>query len=182
MLLWFLLTLGLAIVSIVMISRIIAKLAFLEAATNYTFEIQQARRFEKNYFLYGTNLADALEHVHNARGILEAQGRNIVAVIGQPAFDVMAANLGQYEALLSRLREEDQGRPARAGAAPLTGSRPKGDFRLSAASEIETRLREHGAEMVAVAEDLVVKERKSVSSIWRCRRESPWRSWESSSC
>ena len=97
LLLWFLLTLGLAIVSMVMISRIIAKLAFLEAATNYTFEIQQAQHFEKNYFLYGTNLADALEHVHNARGILEAEGRNIVAVTGQPAFDVMAANLGHYE-------------------------------------------------------------------------------------
>ncbi len=110
LLLWFLLTLALAIVSIGMISRIMAKLAFLEAATNYTFEIQQARRFEKNYFLYRTNLGDALEHVHNARSILEEEGSNIVAVIGHPAFDTMTRHLAQYEELISRLPKAEQSR------------------------------------------------------------------------
>jgi two-component system NtrC family sensor kinase len=150
-LLWFLLTLTLAIVSIEMISRIIAKLAFLEAATNYTFEIQQARRFEKNYFLYRTNLSDALEHVHSARGILEEEGRNIVSVIGRPAFDTMTGHLQQYEELISRLPQTEQNQDLLLPAAPL--------------AKIEAKLREHGADMVAVAEDLVLKERKSVNSM-----------------
>jgi two-component system NtrC family sensor kinase len=159
LLLWFLLTLALAIVSVVLISRIIAKLAFMEAATNFTFEIQQARRFEKNYFLYRTNLGDALEHVHNARSILEEEGRNIVAVIGQPDFDTMAGHLKQYEALISRLLKTDQSGGARPDASQL--------------AQIEVELREHGAKMVAVAEDLVLKERRSVSSMLAMSRRVP---------
>ena len=104
-LLWFLSSLGLAIVSIAIVSRIRTKVAFMEAAVNYTFEIQQARRFEKNYFLYRTNLSDALEHVHNARAILEEERHNIAAVVGQSDFDTMARHLKRYEELLSRLLE-----------------------------------------------------------------------------
>jgi len=150
-LLWFLSSLGLAIVSIAIISRIRTKVAVLETATNYTFEIQQARRFEKNYFLYGTNLADALEHVHNARDILMREGRDIAAVVGQQGLDTMARHLGQYEELLSRLLETEQSSSARLDP--------------SQRGRIEGQLRQHGAEMVAVAEELVSKERKSVNSM-----------------
>jgi two-component system NtrC family sensor kinase len=158
-LLWLLLTLALAVASIVMISRIIAKLAFMEAATNYTFEVQQARRFEKNYFLYGTNLADAQQHVQNARAILEEEGPNILAVVGQADFDKMAGHLEQYEGLISRLLEMDRSQPAGRDASQLT--------------EIEAELRKHGAEMVAVAEDLVLQERKSVSSMLAMSQRVP---------
>ena len=150
-LLWFLSTLALAIVSIVIISRIRTKLAFMEAATNYTFEIQQARRFEKNYFLYGTNLTDALEHVHNARAILEKERHNIAGVVGQSDFDTMAGHLKRYEELISQLLEMDQS----------NGTNPD----ALKSSEIERELRQHGAVMVAVAEDLVSEERKSVNSM-----------------
>ena len=150
-LLWFLSSLGLAIVSIAIISRIRTKVAVMDAATNYTFEIQQARRFEKNYFLYGTNLTDALEHVHNAGAILEREGHNIAAVVGQHGFDTMAGHLKQYEELVSRLLETEQSQAARLDSSQLT--------------KIEGELRQHGAEMVAVAENLVSKERKSVNSM-----------------
>jgi len=150
-LLWFLSTLALAIVSIVIISRIRTKLTFMEAATNYTFEIQQARRFEKNYFLYGTNLTDALEHVHNARAILEKERHNIAAVVGQSDFRTMAGHLKHYEKLISQL---------------LAMGQRKGTNRDSSQlHEIEDGLRKHGAVMVAVAEDLVSEERKSVHSM-----------------
>jgi two-component system NtrC family sensor kinase len=157
-LVWFLSTLVLAVISVVMISRIIAKLAFMEAATNYTFQIQQARRFEKNYFLYRTNLGDALEHVREARGILDEEEGNIVAVIGQPGFDTMTRHLAQYEGLLSGLRDEDREEKS-LDAAHLT--------------KVEAELRQHGAEMVAVAEDLVLKERKSVRSMLAMSQRVP---------
>jgi two-component system NtrC family sensor kinase len=157
--LWFLLTLALAIVSIVMISRIMAKLAFMEAATSYTFEIQQARRFEKNYFLYRTNLGDALEHVHNARRILDEEGHNIVGVIGQPGLDTMAGHLRQYEGLISRLWERERGKGEPVDAPRL--------------AEVEAEVRQHGAEMVAVAEDLVLKERNSVRSMLAMSQRVP---------
>lgn len=149
--LWFLLTLAIALVSILIISRIRTKLVFMEATTNYTFEIQQARRFEKNYFLYRTNLDDALEHVHNARAILEKERQNIAAVVGQSGFNTMAEHLKRYEELIFQLVRIDKQNEANPDASQL--------------NDIEGELRKHGAEMVAVAEDLVSKERKSLNSM-----------------
>lgn len=150
-LLWFLFSLGLAVVSITIVSRIRTKVVFMEAAVNYTFEIQQARRFEKNYFLYQTNLTDALEHVHNASAILEAQRDSMTAVVGQSGFDTMASHLNRYQELLARLSKINRTRDAGLATSRL--------------SAIEVELREHGAEMVAVAEDLVAQERGSVNSM-----------------
>ena len=150
-LLWFLSSLGLAIVSIVIISRIRTKVVFMEAASNYTFEIQQARRFEKNFFLYRTNLTDALEHVHNARAILERESHNIAAVVGPSGFDTMAGHLRRYEELISQLAEID-----------LSNGTNRDSSQLN---DIEEELREHGAQMVTVAENLVSEERKTVNSM-----------------
>jgi two-component system, NtrC family, sensor kinase len=158
-LLWFLFSLALAIVSIAIVSRIRTKVILLEAAVHYSFEIQQARRFEKNYFLYRTNLADALEHVHQASRILEEERQNITGVVGQPRFDTMARHLQQYEDLLSRLQEMDQRRTADADP-PQFG-------------QIEEGLREHGAEMIAVAEDVVARERASVNSMLAISQRIP---------
>ena len=63
--LWFILSLGITIASIVILTKIEEKLYFMESAGKYIFEVQQARRFEKNYFLYGTNLDDSLELVQS---------------------------------------------------------------------------------------------------------------------
>jgi signal transduction histidine kinase len=153
------LSLALAIVSIVIISRIRVTVAFMEAAGNYTFEIQQARRFEKNYFLYRTNLTDALEHVHNADAILQREGHNIAAVVGQSGFDTMVAHLKRYEQLVTQLREMDQSTGTNQDSSQL--------------AEVEDELREHGAEMVAVAEDLVSEERKSVNSMLMVSQRIP---------
>jgi len=151
--------LGLAIVSIVIISRIKTKVVFMEAAAKYTFEIQQARRFEKNYFLYRTNLADALEHIHNARAILMEEGHNIAAVVGQSDFDTMARHLKRYEELISQLGEPDQSDETNQDSSQL--------------NKIEDELREHGAEMVSVAENLVAKERMAVNSMLAMSQRIP---------
>jgi signal transduction histidine kinase len=150
-LLWFLSSLGLAVVSIVLVSRIQTKVAFMEAAAAYTFEIQQARRFEKNYLLYQTNLTDAQLHVHNASTILEREGENMAAAVGVIPFDTMAGHLRRYEELIYQLVEPGQ----------INGTNQDG----SQLHEIEEELREHGAEMVTVAEHLVSEERKAVNSM-----------------
>ena len=49
--------------------EILKKTQFLVIADRYTNEIQQARRFEKNYFLYGTNLENVLEHAIVAKAL-----------------------------------------------------------------------------------------------------------------
>ena len=45
--LWFILSLGITIASIVIVSEIENKLYFMESAAKYIFEVQQARRFEQ---------------------------------------------------------------------------------------------------------------------------------------
>ncbi len=155
---WFLLSLGLAVVSIVTVSRIQEKLNFTGAVDRYTFEIQQARRFEKNYFLYHTNLTDALDHVHQAQDILDRERENIAAVIGDAGVRSMVSHVGRYESLLVQLQALDRtGNPAAS----------------EGYTEIEAGLREHGAEMVAVAEDLVARERRAVSAMLRISERIP---------
>ena len=149
-LLLFLVSLGITVASLLILDRIEDKLLFLESATSYTFEIQQARRFEKNYFLYGTNLDDALEHVRNAEATLEGQSEPISDVVGKANFDTMERHLKRYEGLLVQLSEfKDQ---------PSTEAPPHHP-------EIEAELRGHGAQMVKVAQDLVNEERHSVNTM-----------------
>ena len=137
-----------------------AKLHILGAVDRYTFEIQQARRFEKNYFLYGTNLDDALAVVHGARDILEQESEHMAAVIGLAAVHTMRGHVRRYEELLSELQTPSGGQDAaRADAAR--------------ADAIESELRVHGAEMVSVAEDLATRERRDVQGTCWWRR-SAW--------
>ncbi len=138
------LSLGIALVSILTTSRIQDKIYFLEATGRYTFEIQQARRFEKNYFLYHTNLQDALEHVRKAREILDQERENIVAAVGAEEMRTMSHHLARYEQLLGSLSQ------------PTFPAEHR---------DIEARLREHGAEMVSVADQLLAKERQTLDSM-----------------
>jgi len=143
----FLIGLGGDIASVIMLNRIRNKIVFLESAGNYSFEVQQARRFEKNYFLYRTNLADAREHVRRARKILQRDRDEIASVVGAAHFETMEGHVKRYEELLNRLAEPDG----------------EGEVYVAPSyDEIEEELREHGAEMVAVAEQLLAKERESV--------------------
>jgi signal transduction histidine kinase len=155
---WFILTAGLATASILTLSGIDQKLKFTAAVDRYTFEIQQARRFEKNFFLYGTNLPDALVHVQNAQGILDQEHDQILTVIGEPGLQSMTEHLVHYRSLLDRLSslQFDQGWP------------DERDY-----PEIEAGLRENGAEMVAEAEDLLTQERRAVDSMLRISRRIP---------
>lgn len=145
-LLWFALSLGITVVSIVLIGRVQAKLRIVEAVDRYTFEIQQARRFEKNFFLYHTNLGDALAQAQAALGILARDSASIVSVIGEASAEAMRVRVQRYQQLLARLAEP---RPRAAGP---------GD-------PVEAELRRHGAEMVQMAEDLAARERASVAAM-----------------
>ena len=66
----FVFTCGITIAAMAFISSIAKRQSLLETAGKIEFEIQQARRFEKNWFLYGTNLYDALNNVQNAKNLL----------------------------------------------------------------------------------------------------------------
>jgi two-component system, NtrC family, sensor kinase len=150
LLVWFVVSLGLAIASIVTISLIKQKLHFTEAVDSFSFEVQQARRFEKNFFLYHTNLSDALDHVRNAELTLARQRENIITVIGQSDYAAMGSYLTRYEELLVLLQQIE----LRADTATQASY-----------AEVEAGLRDYGSELIAVVEDLVARERASVESM-----------------
>jgi signal transduction histidine kinase len=156
--LWFILSLGITIASIVIMSKIEEKLYFMESAGKYIFEVQQARRFEKNYFLYGTNLDDSLKQVRLADSILENNSEKMIAVVGKQSFDGMDHHIRLYEELLTKLQELDK-RPAQNAPANI--------------NQIEDALREHGAKMVAAAENLLARERQSVNHMIYLSKRGP---------
>ncbi len=131
---------------IVFISKLGAKQLFIEKAGNYTFEIQQARRFEKNFLLYGTDLFDALVDVNNAQTVLEASRQDFIATIGESAFNRMAANLKRYHDLLESLEKMGTG-------SDVVTADQRGRF--------QSELRRSGAELVTDAANAIDQERLS---------------------
>jgi two-component system NtrC family sensor kinase len=156
--LWFILSLGITIASILIVGKIETKLYFMESAAKYIFEVQQARRFEKNYFLYGTNLDDSLKQVRLADSILESNSEKMIAVVGKQSFDAMDHHIHLYEELLTKLQVLDKQRPQNS---------------IAQFNQIEDELRKHGAEMVAAAENLLARERQSVNHMIYLSKRGP---------
>ena len=94
-------------------SRVEREIHLYEVTSKFEFEIDQARRFEKNFFLHGTNLDDALEQAHSARRILRENADGFAGIVGQAASNQIGASLQAYEdrlTSLSSIRREDPAR------------------------------------------------------------------------
>jgi signal transduction histidine kinase len=146
-----------SITYLIMGGQVDKKVKFMETLNNYSFQIQQARRYEKNFFLYKTNLLDALDIVQNAREILKKEGKDITSIIGQNKFNFMVSHLDRYENLLGSLRARSSEK----------------EWRPQELIKIEKELRQHGAEMISMATNLVEKERKDVEAMTQWSRQVP---------
>ena len=140
----FLLICAVVIAAVVFLSGLGAKQLFIEKAGNYLYEIQQARRFEKNYLLYGTDFENALSFVDNAEKVLQAARGDFRAVIGEGAYIRMSDNLKRYQDLLTRIGA------LRAKADALTATKER---------IIQADLRRSGGELVSDAANTIDKER-----------------------
>ena len=76
------------------------KLHFLEISNDFIVEIIQARRFEKNFFLYATNLNDALENVYQAKAIFDKNTGELKQVLGPDSYEKMVSGLNHYGEIL----------------------------------------------------------------------------------
>ena len=157
-LLFFLLSTGMTVTAWMTLNRLEKKLKFLDIADRYTTEIQQARRFEKNYFLYGTNLEEVQEHVQNASTLLTSGKVELESVIGEKTFLRVEEHLQKYIQRLEKLRDMDQDR--------VPGTIPQHP-------NSEAELREHGAAMVSQALKLAEEERKSVQLMLKLFKRLP---------
>ena len=145
----FLLICAITVVAVIFISKLGAKQLFLEKAGNYVFEIQQARRFEKNYLLYGTDLHDALSFVNNAQDVLETSKKDFYYIIGERAFTNMANILEHYRDLLENLDK----------LAGKTDSKTEDKRGM-----LQVELRRAGAELVSDASSAIDQERLSINT------------------
>jgi len=139
--------------SIFTIAQVMDKIEFLETSDNYKAEIQEARRFEKNYLLYGTNLNDAQEHLQNAEKILKDNAKSIEKILGNDDFNIMNEHLKDYHNLLSKL-----------------GGRNNEEEKKA----IENALRDHGSQMIETALDFERIERQSVEEMLVLTRRIPF--------
>jgi two-component system NtrC family sensor kinase len=145
----FILNSVLIVAALLFISHFTKQQELLERAGNFEFEIQQARRFEKNYFLYGTNLYDALNNAQNAQNLLRDFEKELRQVIGNHAYELMTYNLARYIESLEKLRSIDS-----------TDKESAAKMKLA----IESELRNFGAAMVANASNAIDQERLRVQT------------------
>ena len=147
----FLLAVGIASVMLHTMYQVENRLQLLQLVNDFVIEIDQARRYEKNYFLYGTNLDDALEIVYEAKHIFERQNEEFSDILGKNNHRIVIENLDNYRNLLERLSKLDL------DTKQTEESRKQKDI-------IEQDLRQHGHKLISFSQDLMNKLRVSVSA------------------
>ncbi|MEW5913431.1 MAG: HAMP domain-containing sensor histidine kinase [Thermodesulfobacteriota bacterium] len=152
----FVLAVGVAVALVYNFHSMESKIRFLEIVNDYVMEVEQARRFEKNFLLYGSNLRDALDNVFLAEQILTRNAGELAAVMGSGWSEVMLPKLRGYQGLLERL-----GRLQGAG-----GGAPSG----RAAQDLQAQVRKEGQELVSAAQSLLSTEKASLSATTRRSR------------
>ncbi|MEW5984717.1 MAG: ATP-binding protein [Acidobacteriota bacterium] len=152
---------GSVLASWFLLSQAQRKLDLLVVVDRLTIEVQQARRFEKNYLLYGTNLADALEHARQASELLAAHlaGGERDPALSERTLATLARDLGQYEDLLTSLAR---------GAHDPTVSTAAQDR-----DELVARVRDRGARTTSDVLQMAADERRSVQDTLNVAKRIP---------
>jgi len=131
--------------AVLLLQQVRQKQVFFEKVSHFVFELQQARRFEKNFFLYGTNLQEAITNVHVARAYLRKNQSEIEAVIGGQGLQSMLSGIASYQKALEQLLDN-----------PAPSRERK---------RIESALRKYGALLISDAEDTLERERQANSDV-----------------
>jgi signal transduction histidine kinase len=155
-LIFFLVVAGVSLTTIYMLSDINDRVALVTLADRFANEIQEARRSEKNFFLYGSDLSEVLQHVSRADALLAQASSELGHVVGTQEIDSIYYYLNQYRSVVDTLRVRE--------ANPAYGSTE--DFQMMA----ET-LRTYGTRMLALSLDISRAEQRQIASAMeRARR------------
>ncbi|HCW75690.1 MAG: hypothetical protein AUJ48_04675 [Deltaproteobacteria bacterium CG1_02_45_11] len=148
-LLAFLFSFGIGISSMVYISILSAKQNFFDNAGKFAFTVDQARRYEKNFFLYGTkiDLYHALDHIRSAESIMQGTASEMQSLLKHETFKSLLNDLNKYEKVLTEIassyKDQDYG---------VKPTEP----------EAESQLRVSGHQILTFATELVAQERIKV--------------------
>ena len=128
------------------VHQIQQRMEFLEFANDVAANIQQARRYEKNFFLYGTNLDDALENIHLARANFVHNAEPFAKILGRQQEQSFLVKIESYESLLDQLKSLQRKDPQQLDD-PV--------FR----NKLEQELRHFGKTMIQDAQSLISQEK-----------------------
>lgn len=123
------------------------RLLLLGITESVAFDLQQARRFERDFFLHGTNLEDAVRCAESAATRLQSEIPQISEAEASDEVLAIAGHLRDYRRLLA-----DCQALAKAGA--LEPARRQ---------EVEASLRREGSTVTTLVEGLTSGERKTVT-------------------
>lgn len=145
----FLFSFVIGISSMIYISMMNSKQTFFDNATKFAFTVEQARRHEKNFFLYHakTDLFDALSNIKIAVSILESMTNEMRSVLNRDTVKDLKNNLGKYESLLKQI---------------ITHPNQTSDTINAENPDIESQLRIYGHQILTCSMDLMDQERTKV--------------------
>jgi two-component system NtrC family sensor kinase len=154
----FLAALVMMIVLIINNDRVYSRLKFLEFVNDFSSEILQARRYEKNFFLYGTNLNDAIENIHLAESIFITESVQFSELLeGQKDRQKIFAKIGVYKSLLQQLYQHEQ-------------QEQKGFRTTPFAKKVGLELRDYGKDILATSNAMMNIEKKAIEKTLRHSR------------
>lgn len=122
----------------------------MEIVNEYVVEVEQTRRFEKNFFLYGTGLTDAFDAIYQAKRILNRHRVELEKIIGSEARQVILDNINDYLKLLEHLTNLERG--------------AKNYDYETKKKELEHEVRKQGQKMLSFAEEVMKKEKEALSA------------------
>ncbi len=140
---FFILSVVVTVGAMITINQIEKKITTVQTWEQFLFNIEQARRWEKNFFLYGTNLEDALSSTTEAQAILAENLKKFEGSSIPAAKENIKKHLDLYHGKLLQLNQ-------------LVKESP--DHSIPRADLIENDLRRYGASIVGDAADLTARE------------------------
>jgi len=132
-----------------MLSMIDYRVQYISLSDKISNEIQHARRIEKNYFLYGSDLTEVKEHVNNAEELLEQARRELGHVVGQEEIYNIRSDLDKYNQLADTL---------------IAGESEPGYKESSDYKKATEEFRSYGSRILELSLDISKKERQRISS------------------
>jgi len=154
-------TLGSVAITVVvwiLLSFIERKMDLIGVADQLNYEILQARRFEKNFLLYGSDPEQIEHHIDAASAAMEQLRQELMESVSSECLEFLEVNLWHYRELIGRLRRLDQNDDQ-----PIKASR----------QDIYQQLRDCGSGLVSCGEKIATMERQSVRKLLALSRLFP---------
>ena len=102
----FLISAAIAVAGVFMFTMIGERIRYISIADQLSNEIQHARRIEKNFFLYNSDLAEIKEHLETAAQLLDQASQELGRVAGVEEIEGIWLNLREYEETAEKLQQK----------------------------------------------------------------------------